>query len=175
MTSTLKALSALLPTSQATTQSDNPISPAAHEMLAEVACASLDGLDCLRAALKTKGLELEVQRYGFIRRFATAGLHHHVLSQGWKLRGFLQAAQDSSGSSSAPGKDLVELQSATTLSLLTALSEVLTWPVDDQRMHAPSQGPTGLRDPLDMLRDVLTGLRDSLSPASAPVSHLIKV
>ena len=82
VTAALRAVSALLPT-MATSPSE------AHARLAAVACASLDCLDRLRPALKSKGFELETQRYGFIRRFMAAGLHHAAVSQGWKLRSLL--------------------------------------------------------------------------------------
>ena len=172
VTTALKALSTLLPTSQAANRPD-PSSAAthAHAMLAEVACASLDGLDCLRPALKTKGLELEMQRYGFVRRFTSAGLHHHALSQGWKLRGFLQQAargDASSSSGTGTGADLLELQSATTLSLLTSLSEALSWPAEDER--SPMVG----KDPLAMLSGILSDLGESQSQALL-FPHLMKV
>lgn len=138
VTAALRAVSALLqPTATSTS--------AVHARLAEVACASLHCLDRLRPALKSKGLELESQRFGFIRRFMAAGLHHAAVSQGWKLRSLLIPVSEGG----LPPQDLVELQSASASSFLASLVEVLSWPATDARLEGLPD------DPLDMLRAVI--------------------
>eukprot|EP00798_Chlamydomonas_sp_ICE-L_P001706 gene1706-33112_t len=44
-------------------------------MLASTSCSALDALDALKPAIKASGHDLEVQRYGFIRKFLVLGLH----------------------------------------------------------------------------------------------------
>lgn len=85
VTRALKVLGArLTPTSGST--------PAALEALSSASCTALDALDVLRPALKSGGSELEVQRYGFVRKLTALGAHDTALRQGLALHARLQAS-----------------------------------------------------------------------------------
>ena len=133
-TTALKTISALLPASQPV-QPFSASASAAHARLADVAACALDCLDHLRPALKSKGLELESQRYGFIRRFAASGLHHVAVAQGWRLRSYLMAAADGVPRHLV-ARDLGDLKAASVCSLMASLVEILSWPVLDARLAA---------------------------------------
>ena len=159
LTSTLKAISALLPMPTSSSAQPRPDSAAVSlELLADVACAALDGLDCLRQALKAKGLELETQRYGFIRRFMVHGLYPQALTQGWKLYKLMCAVE--SDAVSTLGRDLLELRMASLTSMLAALVEVMPWPASDARRASLPL------DPALQLQSILQGVEGFLLAAA---------
>ena len=158
LTSTLKAISALLPMPTSSSAQPRPAASVSHVLLADVACAALDGLDCLRQALKAKGLELETQRYGFIRRFMVHGLYPQALTQGWKLYELLCAVE--SDAASTLGRELLELRVASLTSMLAALVEVMPWPASDARRASLPMAPAA------QLQNILQGVEGFLLAAT---------
>ncbi len=92
-------------------------------LVVRAACGALDALDAIRPALKVKGLELEAQRYSFIRRFLAAGAHEQALAQGWRLHAAL-AAHGPELAAAIPGQ-LAEMQLACRVNLVICTGELL--------------------------------------------------
>lgn len=96
----------------------------ASRVLAELACSALHALDRLRKHMKAKGLELEAQRYNFVRRITMAGQFDLALQQGWCLRDALAAQVQAAATSPLP-KELTDMQLACSLNLVVCTCELL--------------------------------------------------
>lgn len=55
------------------------------QSLGRLCCASLEALDVLRPVLKSSATDLEVQRYGFVRKLTAVGMHEPALRLGLSL------------------------------------------------------------------------------------------
>ena len=93
--------------------------------LSHAACAALNALDALRPALRASGTELEVQRYGFIRRLLAVGQHACALDQGWRLHAALSHATQPTGETKQQQQG-VDLTLAAAVNLVVCAGELLS-------------------------------------------------
>lgn len=131
----------------------------------QLCCSALQSLDVLRPVLKSSATDLEVQRYGFIRKLAAAGLHEPALHLGLSLFSHLRpltalpTTQPQRGSgqpphAAAPTPAVVhELLSAAVTTMLVCAAE-LSSPAPQRlgQLMAMVEGP--VQDFISMLRCV---------------------
>ena len=98
-------------------------------MLCELACCALEAMDAMRAALRVKGLELEAQRFTYVRRMLAAGQPSHALQQAWKLQELLESLPPNSS-------EATELQLSCSMTIIACVSEMLgAAPLEESRQH----------------------------------------
>ncbi len=105
--------------------------------LGNAACLALEALDLLRPVLKSSAQELDVQRYGFVRKLTALGLYEASLQQGLVLYNHTAA--------SAQGKPCQapsDLQVAAVLNLLVcytamAAAKPSAAPASEAKAKAP--------------------------------------
>ncbi|KAG1676526.1 hypothetical protein FOA52_000069 [Chlamydomonas sp. UWO 241] len=98
---------------------------------AQLAVSALDALDTLRPALKSKGLELEAQRYTFTRRLMALRLWDTAAACAWRLHTDLSthpaaaAAAGAGPGGGGGGREATELHASALASVLACASEQL--------------------------------------------------
>lgn len=106
--------------------------PDSAKLLSQMACTALDALDALRGVLKPKGLDLEVQRYNYVRRMLMLGQHAFAMQAGWVLHQQLQGLLDKAGGAFTEVEDMIR---ACNLHLLLSASEAIqTLPVPEAHL-----------------------------------------